>query len=136
MSRQKTPQSTMKPKLADADYTIFDALLESMKKKELEKSARPSLLKQLFVPLNLASLSLMVIGSATSVWITNLILFDITFWQKDIGLILFGSRIGEAISLGMGIQVIHYVLIGAVLMFSGLLMLFRNRIISKKQPVT
>ena len=127
----------MKPKLADPDYTIFDALLESMQKKELEKSARPSLLKQLVSPLNLASLSLMFVGSAASVWIANLIWFDISFWGKDIGLILFGSRIGEAISLGVGMQVIHYVLIGSVLLFSGLLMLFRNRIMSaKKQPET
>lgn len=133
MSKQRTLQSTMKPQLANTEYTIFDALLESLKKKEQEKAERQSLLEQLRSPLNLASLLLMAVGSAATIWISHLVWNDITFWGKDIGLILFGSRVGEVISLGIGMQVIHYVIIGVVILFSGLFLLFRNRIIPAKK---
>jgi hypothetical protein len=123
----------MKPQLANTEYTIFDALLESLKKKEQEKAERQSLLEQLRSPLNLASLFLMVVGSAAAIWISHLVWHDIAFWGKDIALILFGSRIGEAISLGIGLQVIHHVIISVALLLSSLIMLFRNRIIRPKK---
>ena len=53
---------------------------------------------------------------------------DITFWNKDIGTIFFGSRTAEAISLGIGMTVIHYFLIGVLLIAAGLVLFLRNRI--------
>jgi len=39
-----------------------------------------------------------------------------TTWNKSLALIFFGSRTGEAISLGIGMEVIHYFLIGIILL--------------------
>jgi len=77
--------------------------------------------------MNLAALLLMAIGLVTIVWVGNLFWCDITFWGKDVALILFGSRTGEDISLGIGMKVIHYLLMGAALLFSVSFMLIRSR---------
>jgi len=46
-------------------------------------------------------------------------IYEAIMLNKDIILIFFGSRIGEAISLGIGIIIIHYFIIGAALFLSG-----------------
>ena len=73
---------------------------------------------------------LSLVGSATLVlaWVRWLTWIDITVWNKDIGAIFFGSRTGEAISLGIGMTVIHYFSIGMLLLASGLVMFLRKRI--------
>ncbi len=55
---------------------------------------------------------------------------DISVWNKDIGSIFFGSRTGEAISLGIGMAVIHYFLIGASLLAAGLVLFIRTRMLA------
>ena len=62
-------------------------------------------------------LLLLVVGSITLIWTGHLIWKDITVWGKDFSVIFFGSRTGEDISLGIGLQVIHYYLIGILLLF-------------------
>jgi hypothetical protein len=52
-------------------------------------------------------------------WICCFTIYETTMLDKDIILIFFGSRIGEAISLGIGIEIIHYFIIGAALFLSG-----------------
>ena len=69
---------------------------------------------------NLAGLLLVAFGSITLVWVGQLTWHDITVWGKDITLVFFGSRTGENISLGIGMKVIHYFLIGLALLLSGL----------------
>lgn len=81
---------------------------------------------------NLASLFLTGSGSIILAWVGWLTWYDITTWNKDIALIFFGSRIGEAISLGIGIRVIHYFLISWTLIISGLLTFLRSRSIAFK----
>jgi hypothetical protein len=45
---------------------------------------------------------------------------------------LFSSRTGEAISLGIGMTVINYVLVGVSLLIAGTVLFLRNRILSVK----
>jgi hypothetical protein len=76
---------------------------------------------------NLASLSLTAFGSIILAWVVWLTWYDMTLWSKNIALIFFGSRTGEAISLGIGVKVIHYFLIGVALLMSGLITFLRRR---------
>jgi len=81
---------------------------------------------------NLASLFLTGSGSIILAWVGWLTWYDITTWNKDITLIFFGSRTGEALSLGMGMRVIHYFLISLALIISGLLTFLRSRSMASK----
>ena len=65
---------------------------------------------------DLIGLVLAAIGSYTLAWVGWLTWHDITTWNKSLALIFFGSRTGEAISLGIGMEVIHYFLIGIILL--------------------
>jgi hypothetical protein len=76
---------------------------------------------------NLACTFLMVFGASTLAWVGWLTWYDITVWGKDVPLILFGSRAGEFISLGVGMKVIYYFLIGLTLLLSGALAFLRIR---------
>ena len=73
---------------------------------------------------------LSLVGSAALVlaWVGGLTWIDITVWNKDIGAIFFGSRTGEAISLGIGMTVIHYFSIGMLLLAAGVVLFLRKRI--------
>jgi len=75
-------------------------------------------------------LSLLASAALVLAWVGYLTWNDISVWNKDIGTIIFGSRTGEAISLGMGMAVIHYLLIGASLLAAGLVLFLRNRILT------
>jgi len=76
---------------------------------------------------NLIGLVLIALGLYTLAWVGWLTWYDITTWSKSLALIFLGSRTGEAISLGIGMKVIHYFLIGLVLLFVGIFTLFRKR---------
>ena len=76
---------------------------------------------------NLASLLLTAIGSiilAQVAWVT---LYDMTMWGKDITQIFLDPRTGQAISLGIGIKIIHYFLIGLASFLLGMLTYLRRR---------
>jgi len=77
---------------------------------------------------NLIILSLFTLAAVILAWAGQIILNDISFWNKDISTILFGSRNGEAISLGIGMILIHYLLIGVSLLGAGMVFFLRNRI--------
>ena len=81
---------------------------------------------------NLPSFLLVSFGSIILAWVGYLTWYDMTWWSKDIALIFFGSRTGEALSLGIGMKVIHYFLIGLALLLSGLLTFLRKRIETAK----
>jgi len=76
---------------------------------------------------NLASLFLTAFGSITLAWVGLLTWYDMTVWGKDVALIFFGSRTGETISLGIGMKVIYYFLMGLALLLSGLFTFVRTR---------
>ena len=71
------------------------------------------------------------LGAITLAWVGQLAWHDTTFWGKDLILIFFGSRTGENISLGIGVKVIHYFLIGLTLILLGSLTTLRRRIMSQ-----
>jgi hypothetical protein len=76
---------------------------------------------------NLVELISAILGSIILAWVGWLTWYDMTTWSKDLALIFFGPRTGEAMSLGIGIRGIHYFLIGATLFLSSILMFFRKR---------
>ncbi len=104
----------------DKEFTIFDALLESLVKKEGKESAFCRLKRQLRSPWNIATLSLILLGWATLTWVGQIIWTDVSLYGKDMVTILLGSRVGENISLGVDIRVIYYLIIGSMLLFSSL----------------
>ena len=89
-------------------------------------------LKLFFTPLNVVILTLAALGFLALIQFGIVMLTDIIFWGKDINLIFFGSRVGENISLGIGLKIIHYYLIGIILIFSAIVLLFLKRWNTKK----
>jgi hypothetical protein len=86
--------------------------------------------------IHLAGAFLIVCGSAILAWISWLTWYDMTTYGKDIKAIFFGSRTGEAISLGIDMKVIYYFLIGLALVVSGLVTLGAKRALEKKRLKT
>jgi hypothetical protein len=78
-------------------------------------------------PAPLASLFITVLGSLILGFVGWVTWHDITTWGKDLGLIFFGSRTREAISLGIDLRLIHYFLIGSALLLIGLIMRLRRK---------
>ena len=70
---------------------------------------------------------LIVFGATIMAFVGWLTWYDMTVWVKDITSIFLGSRIGEAISLGIGLKVIHYLLAGLALLLSGTVSLSRTK---------
>jgi len=62
----------------------------------------------------------LILGLATFVWVFQLVWNDIVVWNKELGLIFFGSRIGEPISLVIGLRLVHYFFIGSTFLLLGL----------------
>ena len=108
----------------DRDYTIFDALLESLINKEQQESSFSRLLKYVRAPVNIVFLSLIFFGLATFGWVGQIIWMDITVYGKGLYEILFGSRIGENISLGTDMRLIYYIDIGFLLLLSSVTIRF------------
>lgn len=77
---------------------------------------------------NLVAASLFLIGSAILLWMAQITLHDITVWNKSFSTIFFGSRTGENISQGIGMKVIHYLLISFGLLLSGSSILIYRRL--------
>ena len=127
--RAKTSKFIRHPSGNDKEFTIFDALLESLIKKEEKEPTFRRLLKQIRSPWNIATLSLILLGWATFTWAGQIIWTDITFYGKDLVTILLGSRVGENISLGADVRLIYYLLIGSTLLLSSLtIRLVKNRL--------
>ncbi|MBT8171253.1 hypothetical protein KJN74_00070 [Candidatus Bathyarchaeota archaeon] len=76
---------------------------------------------------NLIVLSLVVSAMLTIIWVAQIAINDIIVWNKDVTSIFFGSRTGEPISLGIGMQLIHYLLVGISILAVGTVFFLRNR---------
>lgn len=61
-------------------------------------------------------------------WVGWLTWYDMTEWNNDIGSIFFGVRTGEAISLGIGMRIIYYFVMGMSLLALALFLFLRKRI--------
>ena len=79
-------------------------------------------LKLFLTPLRIAVILLMVIGILFFVQVGIVLWGDIVFYGKDIELIFFESRIGQGMSLGLGLQLIHYYLLAILCISTGLAM--------------
>jgi len=101
-------------------------LLEKIETEAFKAEVRPPAAMGRFL-LNFGSLFLTASGLVILAWVCWLTLYDATMWGKDLYLIFFGSRTGEAMSLGIGMRVIHYFLIGLALVLSGLLTFLRRK---------
>jgi len=100
--------------------------IESLAPTQLEEAAK-LYLRRYLLP-RLAGHFLIVSGSAILAWVGWLVWYDMTVWGKDIALIFFGSRTGEAISLGIGMIVVYYFILGLAFLLSGLIMFLRRRL--------
>ena len=89
----------------------------------------PNLVLSILRP-NIISVCLVGAAALVLAWIGSLTWSDMTVWGKDIGSIFFGSRAGEAISLGIGMTVIHYFSIGMLLLAAGVALFLKNRFFS------
>jgi hypothetical protein len=63
-------------------------------------------------------------------WVGWLTWYDMSIWGKDIGTIFLGSRTGEAISLGIGMTLVYYFVIGLSLLAAGVVLILRNHILT------
>lgn len=106
---------------SDKDYTIFDALLENLNKQKDKAPFFNRIYNQLRSPWNLSILILTIFGWTTLACVGQIIWVDLTYWGKDLVLTLLGSRIGEAISLGIGMKLIYYLIIGLSLICTSLI---------------
>ena len=79
---------------------------------------------------NLIILALFISGAIVLAWVGQLTLNDISVWNKEIGNVFFGDRTGEAISLGIGMAVIHYLLIGISLLAAGTIVFVKVRFLT------
>jgi len=80
------------------------------------------------------SLILFAIAVLTLGWILWLVWYDITVWSKSLSLIFFGDRTGEAMSLGIGMRGIHYVLVGSAFLLLGLVLRRRAGEVPRSPP--
>lgn len=69
---------------------------------------------------------LLLLGALILVWVGGLIWNDITVWNKELGVIFFGSRVGENISLGIGVVLVHYFFVGLTFVLLSLVVLFHR----------
>ena len=122
---------TLKKVLVESMILIFYSTVKKIGKKNIEQRQEKSgLLKELkiyFTLFNLVTISLIVVGSIALYQVGFVMWKDLIVWGKDFSLIFFGSRAGESISLGIGLQLIHYYLIGILLLFSAIVLLFLKR---------
>ena len=84
-------------------------------KKIIAAFTRPPLL------VRLVGLSLLVLGAFLLLWVSELVCYEMIIWHKSLNFILFTYGAGKAIDLGAGMKVIHYFVIGSILLFLGTL---------------
>jgi hypothetical protein len=97
-----------------------------LKKVEFSRLGLARMLPHLIV------LSFVGCAAAILAWVGWLTWVDLTNWGKDLGSIFFGSRTGEPISLGIGMTILHYFLIGMLSLSLGVILFIRNRIVAKR----
>ncbi|MBT8172203.1 hypothetical protein KJN74_04975 [Candidatus Bathyarchaeota archaeon] len=71
-------------------------------------------------------LLLLLLGAVILIWVSGLVWNDVFVWKKDLAVIFFGSRVGENISLGLGVVVVHYFFVGLTFVLLSLVVLFHR----------
>lgn len=114
-----TIQSSKNGKIIEYTYKI-----EELDYKEKAEAPLAEIIEFLTSPYHLWRLSgifLAILGLLTLIWIGHLTLYELLVWSKPLDLILFTSRLGEPIDLGIGMKVINYFVIGSALLISGII---------------
>jgi hypothetical protein len=75
----------------------------------------------------LTSLLLTAIGSIILAQVAWIIYYDMTIWGKDVTQIFLGSRTGQTISFGIGLTLIHYLILGIATFLSGTILYILRR---------
>ena len=70
-------------------------------------------------PLLPVGLSLTASGVLLLAWTAWLVWYDVTVWGKAVASIFFSSRVGEVMSLGIGVQAFHYLVLGLAFVVIG-----------------
>jgi hypothetical protein len=76
---------------------------------------------------NIIDLIALGLGSIFLALFAWLVIYDAFEWNKDIITILFSSRAGEGISLGIGLRVIHYLFLGSAMYVFSVIQFFRKK---------
>ena len=121
-------------KMVHTTFSILENFESQLKLKNITLKSEPkvlsvnneNLLKNFYRSSNLYTFLMTIIGSSFLAITAWLVLSDVIFWQKDLAVIFFGSRMGEEISLGLGFTVMHYLIIGSISLFAGIFMYFRK----------
>ncbi len=112
--------------------SFYSSLLQRKKVTNLDLNKFAQAHSRYLIPLpsftNFVVALLVLIGSAILLWMAQITWHDITVWNKSISMIFFGSRTGENISQGIGLKVIHYLLISFGLLISSSLIFFYSRL--------
>jgi hypothetical protein len=80
--------------------------------KPRKKALQVNALKSRFSRSKFVFLAFIGLGLLLLAFFAWIIYYDLTFWGKNISLILLGSRAGEAIGLGINMRLIYYFIIG------------------------
>jgi hypothetical protein len=105
-------------------YTVYWGYSWVFSKKLHEHDS--GLLSRILVHSRLIGFAILFLGLITLAWVFQLVWTDIAVWGKDLSLIFFGSRVGEAIGLGLGMRVVHYFFVGLTFLLVGLAVLFHR----------
>jgi hypothetical protein len=105
-------------------YTIYWGYKWIWSKKLHEQEN--SLFLRIFSNNALFTIVFLALGSITLIWVLQIVYTDLTFWNKDLAQIFFESRINQAISLGVGMRVIHFFLTGLTLLLAGIALLIHR----------
>ena len=90
--------------------------------KHLKKALQVNILKLIISRSKFIFLAFIGLGLYLLAFFAWIVYCDITFWDKNISLILLGSRVGEAIGLGIDMRLIYYFIIGLTLISMGIIL--------------
>ena len=76
--------------------------------------------RSVFTPINILIFSMIFIGIVLLITVIAVIWTDTTFYQKDIAEIFFENRTKQLISLGIGLQIIHYHILSIAFIGTGI----------------
>ena len=112
----------------EAIFTICDPLPTVRDQKEITLKQYEAPLASIFSRYSIPKYSFMliIIGLINLILVAYITYLDITVWGKDLVFIFLNSRIGESISLGIGMKIIHYLILGIGFLFSGLILIKKS----------
>ena len=129
----KKIQQSEDAKMINVSYEILDktrteVVLGAGMNKNLNQEPTTAMpkVRQSLIPF-LTVVFLISLGSILLIPVAWTMYLDMTIWNKSLLQTLLESRTGQSLSLGIGMTLIHYLLISFSFLFSGLLIYFRRK---------